>query len=377
MKKFRILSLLILGAFFTACDDEVVEINSTEEFETYLAEEMTAQDVPALAVLIFEGETIKYEKYLGESDVAANQALAPDDIFLMASVSKMITGTAILQLHENGEFGLDDNINDYLPFAVSVPNQSAPITFRNLLTHTSGIEDGPNSDIFYSYGQDSPLDLKTYMERYLVPGGEYYNAGDNFYDYAPGSQHNYSNMASAFIGVIVEEISGQSFQAYCRENIFEPLSMSNTYWSLDEALQSGKTLVNPYELSGNDFELIQHYTFPDYPNGALRSTARDMMKFASALAQEGTFNSQRILNSETVNEMLQAQIPELEATMGLHIFLMDASNNLWGHDGSEQGVSTEVSFNSTNDTGIIVLSNLQDVDVSDIASEAYKLALKL
>ncbi len=376
MKNIGLIYAIVLISLL-GCDDEPLVINNTEAFDAYLEETLDDQNSPALSVLIFEGETILYEHYLGQSDVENSKALTQNDIFLMASVSKMVTGTALLQLYEDDKFDLDDNINDYLPFDVVIPNQSRPISFRMLLTHTSAIEDGPNAELFYSYGKDSPLELGAYMEAYLVPSGEYYNASDNFYNYAPGSKHDYSNMASALIGVLVEEISNQDFTDYCREHIFQPLNMNDTYWSLDAALESNKTLVNPYEYASGEYEAIEHYTFADYPNGALRSTARDMMKFLSALAQEGTFNNQQLLDTSTVSEMLKSQIPNLDDTMGLHAFMLDADESIWGHNGSEQGVSTEVGFNPSNDIGVIVLSNLQDVDVNGILLEAYQFGLKL
>ena len=215
------------------------------------------------------------------------------------------------------------------------------------------------------------------IEALLVAGGAYYNAADNFYSHAPGSKYEYSNMASALIGVLVEAISGEDFDTYCSKHIFQPLEMSNTYWSLDKVLQSGTTLVKPYDYANGGFEAIQHYTFPDYPNGALRSTARDMMKFLAALSQNGRFNNFQLLNSNTVNQMLTAQIPHLDASIGLHALILDKESNIWGHDGSEQGVSTEVGFNRSNGVGVIILSNLQDVDVSSILLEAYNFGLNL
>ncbi len=372
-----IITTLLLSILISSCGEDTPVINDADAFDAYLEEELTDQNIPALSVLIFEGETIKYEKYLGQSDVANNLALTQDDIFLMASVSKMVTGTALLQLYENGEFDLDDNINDYLPFNITVPNQPNSITFRMLLTHTSALKDGPNAELFYSYGTDSPLALKTYMEKYFVSGEEYYDADDNFYNYAPGSDYNYSNMASALIGVLVAEIANLDFKEYCKLNIFQPLGMSNTYWSLDAALQSNKTLVKPYNYNNGNFEAIQHYTFPDYPNGALRSTAQDMMKILAALSQNGTFNSHQLLKPNTVSEMLSSQIPSIDATMGLHAFLLDDDATIWGHNGSEDGVSTEVGFNTSNKVGVIVLTNLQDADVSEILLAAYNFGLKL
>lgn len=369
-----------LISFLVSCSKSQtnsIEIDPKADFDTFVEAQFVEQEMPGLSVLIFNEEAIQYEKNLGFSNIENNIALSENAIFLMASVSKMITGTAILQLYEQGKFDLDDPINDYLSFAVNVPNHSKAITFRMLLTHTSAIEDGPNAELFYSYGQDSPIGLKEYMQKYLVSNGEYYDAQDNFYDYEPGSQFNYSNIGSALMGVLVTEISGKDFKVYCRDHIFQPLNMNDTYWSLDAALQSGKTLVTPYEYENGTYEAIQHYTFADYPNGGLRSSARDLMKFLSALAQNGIYNDAQILNSGTVQEMLKLQIPSIDSTMGLHIFKMNTSENIWGHDGSEQGVTTDVGFSTSSKIGVLILTNLKDVDTEELFSQAYLLGSKL
>ena len=300
-----------------------------------------------------------------------------NDLFLLASVSKMVTATALLQLYDDGAFQLDDNINDHLPFSVSVPNENAPITFRMLLTHTSGIADGPALDGQYYYGEDSPVALDFFLENYLVPGGQFYSASENFHTFTPGTQHEYSNEGSALIAVLVEQIANQDFNAYCKQHIFQPLGMNSTFWRLDESLQSNNTIVRPYDLSGNQLEPIQHYTFTDYPNGGLRSTARDMHRFLSAFVQDGMSNDQQLLKAATVNSMLSPQIADIDDEVGLHAFVMNKSKNLWGHDGGEQGVSTIVAFNKETKVGAIVFSNQGDADLDEILVEAYKLGLKL
>ena len=133
------------------------------------------------------------EDYFGTSQVQQNVALADDHLFLLASISKVVTATALLQLYEDGLFDLDDKINDHLSFNVSIPNHSTDITFRMLLTHTSGIADGSALDGQYYYGEDSPIVLGDFLENYLSPNGNLYNANENFHDFAPGSQHEYSN----------------------------------------------------------------------------------------------------------------------------------------------------------------------------------------
>ena len=176
-----------------------------------------------------------------------------------------------------------DPINDYLDFGVSVPGYSESISFKMLLTHTSGIADGSALDDQYYYGEDSPVSLDYFLRNYLVPGGEYYNASENFHDFEPGTSHEYSNEGSALIAVLVEQITGVSFVTYCRENIFNPLDMSNTFWRLGNATG---TIVQPYDYVSGSNKEIQHYTFTDYPNGGLRSTAKDLHKFLIELSSD-------------------------------------------------------------------------------------------
>ncbi|MFK8058308.1 MAG: serine hydrolase domain-containing protein [Saprospiraceae bacterium] len=357
-----------------SCGDEEIEINNDSDFEEFLADEMDAQNIPAMSVLIFKDDSVLHEEYLGQSNIEQEAALKSNDLFLMASVSKVVTATALLQLHEDGLFELDDNINDYLSFDVNVPNQSTSITFRMLLTHTSGIADGSALDDQYYYGEDSPVALSDFLENYLAPGGDFYNATDNFHAFAPGSQHEYSNVGNALIGVLVEQISGLGFNAYCKQNIFSPLGMTNTFWRLDEI--SG-TIVTPYNYANRSYEAIDQYTFTDYPNGGLRSTASDMLKFFSAFTQGGQSNNVELLSSETVDEMLTPQIPAIDSEVGLHLFVMDAQNSLWGHDGGEQGVATIVGFNLDTKVGAIVLTNQGDAELEEVLAEAYKFGLTL
>ena len=184
-----------------------------------------------LSISIVKGQNIVWEKYLGYSNVNQNILVNENTIFMLASVSKTITATALMQLFENGFFSLDDNINTYLPFNINHPNYLTPITFKMLLTHTSGINDTWN--VMPYYNGDSNLELSYYLEQYFSPEGEFYNSNLNFIDSMPGTFYNYSNISS-IDRFIIEEISDQQFNDYCFMNIFEPLSMDNTYWFLSE-----------------------------------------------------------------------------------------------------------------------------------------------
>lgn len=376
MKKTLLLALL-LAVSAIGCQKDELDIENVSDLNAYLADEMDFQRIPALTALLFNNQGIVHEVVYGYPEVTNSAGLNPNDLFLLASVSKVVTAVALLQLYDDGHFELDDPINPHLPFNVAVPGYNTPITFRMLLTHTSGIADGDALDAQYFYGEDSPNALTPFLQSYLVPGGQYYNADQNFYNFEPGTQHEYSNVGCALIGALVESISGQNFNTYCKQNIFQPLGMNDTYWRLDEAQQSGNRLVMPYDYTNGGYQAIGHYTFTDYPNGGLRSTARDLHRLLDMLASGGTYNGNEVLSPQTVSAMLTPQIPQLDNTMGLHVFLMNANNNLWGHDGGEQGVATIMAFNPSNGAGAIILTNQGDADLDEMLVECYKLALKL
>lgn len=366
--------LVIVGQIlFIGCRKDKVSIENAEDFESYIGEEMESQSVPAMAVLIFKEGEVLYENYFGKSNIDQNLALQEDHLFLLASISKTITASALLKLYDLGLFDLDDNINDYLPFNVNIPNSSVNVTFRMLLTHTSAIADGPIMDSHYYFGEDSPIALEFFMQNYFTPGGEYYDQNENFLNFDPGEDHEYSNIGSALIGVLVEQISGQDFNTYCKENIFNPLGMSNTFWRLDEISQ---TIVTPYNYDGG-YIALQNYTFTDYPNGGLRSNTQDMFRFLSMLAQKGTFNNEAILKASTIEQMTIPQIPDLAGDMGLHLFSFGTDPQLWGHDGGEEGTSTIMAFHKSTRVGAIILSNMSDVNLDEILKQSYNFGLKL
>ena len=357
------------------------ETNADQKaFNDFVISQMVSKKIPALGAIVFQGDKILHEGYYGKSSIEKNLALANDHLFLIASISKTVTGVALLRLYEEGKFGLDDSINDYLSFNVKNPNSSIPITFRMLLTHSSSILDGDNLYGNKTFNGDTPLALQPFMESYLKTGGSRYDSEANFSEEAPGTEFNYSNAGTALIGVLVEEISGKSFTEYTQTNIFTPLGMTNSSWKLGNITG---TIVQPYELQDGEAVKIENYTFPDYPNGGLRTTPREMSKFVAAIANGGTFNGYQLLKSSTVAEMLKKQIPNVDETMGLHMFLQDANLGLWGHNGGEDGTTTEMAFDPVTKIGVLIFTNVSAEDenvgdaIDDALIEIYKKGFEL
>lgn len=348
--------------------------NSIADFEAYLEEEIAVQEIPALSVLVFKGEHVLYERCWGVAQIQENTPLTKEHPFLLASISKVVTATALLQLHEDGKFALDDPINDYLPFRVDIPGWNEVVTFEMLLTHRASIDDGAALNTQYYDGEDSPIALKDFLQAYFTPNGTHYDAIDNFYAQRPGSTFRYTNTGSALIGLLVEEISGMNFNSYCKQHIFNPLSMNHTAWRLDEI---AGTIVEPCELENGKIQAYPHYTFTDYPNGGLRSTAADLHQLLKAFTQDGTVNGYELLKATTIQEMASTKVNTSEGDLGWQLFEMNAEYKLWGHDGSEKGSSTIMAFNATTKVGAIILTNQGNVELDELLVEAYLLGLDL
>jgi CubicO group peptidase (beta-lactamase class C family)/monoamine oxidase len=358
-------------------DDELSESPDTyessdenEAFTKILTEAMEEQDMPALSVLIFNGEEVLFEETLGYSNLETQTELDSDDLFLIASISKTATATALMTLYDEGELLLSDPINDYLPFEVNHPDYETAITIEMLLTHTSGIADGPSMDDQYFVGQDSTLPLLDFMEEYFNPEGLYYDYWDNFQDFEPGTENEYSNIGSALLAVLVEEVGGQDFNDYSKEKVFGPLGMESTYWMLEEIPRTTQ-IVTLYPGDAGERAAVEHYTFTDFPNGGLRTTAQDLHKFMLS------YQNATLLKESTIIQMFTPQIPNLDHTMGLHWFLMNEAYGLWGHDGGEEGVSTNMAFNPENGVGVVILSNASDLDLDEILEQAYEYGASL
>jgi CubicO group peptidase (beta-lactamase class C family) len=339
------------------------------ECRTPLAEELHALNVPGLAVSIVKQGRLVCASAAGMANFEAHVPVTPDTLFLVASVSKTVTATALMQLLEKGRIGLDDDINDYLPFDVHVPaSPDVPVTVRHLLTHTASIADndvyvncagwcnyGSSPIDFVTRGKDSPIPLGRLVREYLTPGGEYYDEKKNFLSATPGTEGDYSNMGIVVAGYLVEVISGMSFDDYCRKNIFDPLAMQHTSWRLADL--APERVAVPYDKRLAAFSPYGHYGEADYPDGMLRTSVTELAHFLGAFMAGGVYDGRRILEAATVSQMVRSQT-WVDDGQGL-VWYRDYvdGRKIWGHDGSDHGASALMWFDPERAEGIIVMAN--------------------
>lgn len=357
-------SLLILTILFSCKKDPDLTVNSLQELEHKISEEMELQNLTSVSYAVVKNNQLLHSGAKGYAN-EEQAVLATDSTrYLVASVSKTITAVALMQLVDDGLISLDEDINSFLPYSVRNPDYpSTKITFRMLLTHTSSISDDfQNTLNLDCFGSDCSLSLSDFFSEVFTSNGAYYS-DNNYSTKAPGTKEDYSNLASALVGYLVERISETPFDEYCSTHIFNPLNMKKTSWRLSDSPLDELAIPYSSEItSGNP-----HYTFPDYPNGGLRTTALDLSKFLRAIILNGTFEEVEILSEQSAQAMKQLQFGSESQCLSFYYELINDEEYL-GHSGGEKGVTAEMYFNPTTNVGVLAFSNEEDAPLDNIVS---------
>ena len=354
--------------------------NPSVPLDEYITGEMEAEHFPGVATVIVKNGEIVWLKCYGFADIENGIPVTDSTQFLLASMSKLFTGTATMQLKEDGMLQLNNDINEYLPWPLNHPVQSTtPMTIQQLMTHTSSIKDNWSAMSNYYGYPDPTMSLEACMQDYFTVTGGNYNANQNFLSDTPGTVFKYSNMATALNGYITEIVSSTPFDDYCDEHIFEPLCMEKTAWHMAD-LDSNE-VARPYSYSNGTFIANPHYGFADYPDGQLRSSITDLANYMIAFLNGGTLGGTAILSPSSVNEMWTQQIPSIESKQGLNwyrelLYHSGGETLLWGHNGGELGVSTDMYVDPESNIGLCVLSNGGGTNLY-ICDELYDYALSL
>ena len=350
----------------------------------YFRDRMADEHIPGLAVAVLRDRELVWSTGFGWANLAQRIPMTPDTIQNIGSVSKTFAATAVMQLFEAGRFGLDDDVNGHLGFEVVHPAHAGkPITIRQLLSHQSAIADGPAYAQAYACG-DPAMPLEAWLRAYLVPGGQFYDAGRNFHAWAPGEGFSYCNVAYGLLGHLVERQSGMPFADYCRQHIFAPLGMDETSWYLRDIDPAHHAIpyswVSGGEVRGpswgglppsvvgdpdaasrvnGDYAANCLYNHPNFPDGFLRASVHQLARYAQAYLGEGRRGSTQLLRAETIRRMFQVESGDETRVMGLcwNAQRRAGRDLLWGHGGSDPGINANLRLRFEDGVAAIVLMN--------------------
>lgn len=281
---------------------------------------------PGIVTAIARRGKLIHLEAMGVKGINDKRPLEVSDIFRIYSMTKPVTAVAVMQLYEQGKFHLSDPIDKYIPELSNLKLQDGErlrpaknsITIHQLLTHTSGLS--------YGFDPSDPVD-KAYAEAKLWSAKNL----DDFIDrlsklplkFEPGTKWHYS-VANDVLGVLVQRISGQRYDHYLKEHIFDPLSMTDTSFVIEES-KASRFVKNhsydqetgelvPFKQNGDECAALCNYQKVSLFSGGagLVSTISDYLHFAEMLRNGGALNGVRILGVKTVKYMAKVHVPSIE-----------------------------------------------------------------
>jgi CubicO group peptidase (beta-lactamase class C family) len=288
----------------------------------------------------------------GIADIASKTPITEDTGFRIASITKTFTAIAVMQLQEQGLVDLDAPANDYLRAYRLTPADAGfrPATVRHLLTHTSGVPEvlHPWDVLRPDFGESVEIGGPLPSLGELCRSGLPVNA-------EPGTRFIYSDYGFATLGQIVEDVSGQPFDIYLREHIFDPLGMEGT--DLNRSRKVTARLATGYKLGSRGAKAIVDRQWVTPGASSIYSTPRDMARYLSALLGGGSNEHGSVLERETMATMFEPNYqPDVRLPgIGLSFFRFDIGGHLAvEHGGILPGFNSQIF--AAPDEGVAVMA---------------------
>lgn len=340
---YLIPAIIILLIAVTSCANETVPVDYTSLdslIENTALSYIDENNIKGISIGFIDVGNYRTEKGFGNTDAST--------FFPMASVTKVITAAAIMQLVQDGMLELDDKLSDYLPgFDLKKPHPDSPgIKIRDILTHSSGL----SRDIMSLAQGNCPVGENEILE--------YIN---NHPQISPaGYRHLYSNPGFDLLALVIENVSGLPYPVYAKENILEPLNMKSSFF------------YNPPE----DIELTRSYTmfseeaYEEMPinyiaAGGLKSNVTEMLHFAEMLLMQSSKTGKMVLEDTSLDKMFSRQnsgvLLDTDINMGVSVFLEELPPPFTGklvyHGGGAVFTNTMMLLAPDYGIGVVVFCN--------------------
>jgi CubicO group peptidase (beta-lactamase class C family) len=356
--KLRLIFALLPLFLFVSADSQVT-------LEDRIKGYMSLYDCIGVSVVVVKDGSVCYSNCIGYNpdykDSTARKPIKRGDIYWIASVSKTFVATAIMQLREKKKLSLDDDVNKYLDFKVQNPYfPETPITIKMLLSHRSSLNDHKYE---YSFNQINPHTNPDYRLLYNK--------------YQPGSDYHYCNLGYNILGAIIENVSGQRFDDYIKQNILSPLGLIGDFnvsrldpaklvWSYfynkkTKSFEHDHTIYTYFEKEIDNYKL--GYTTPVFsPAGGMKLSADALAQYMIMHMNEGKYNGKRIINRKSESLMRMIQTPETHYALSFRHYNNEAyivikDKELIGQTGGSHGIHSSMIFDPQKKYGFVVICN--------------------
>lgn len=374
MKK-HILILLVSLVVFSCYENSI----NYDQIDSMISNEIEANNIPGAVILIGDEKGINYQKSYGIKNPETKEEFKNDDIFRIASMTKAITSFAVVKLWEKGLIDFDDPIKKYIPefeyveildsfneidSSYTTIKRTKDITIRQLLTHTSGIgydfiDGNPAIKAIYHKKKQDFMDygVLCFCDQDVTIGESIRKLSNVPLHHEPGEKYTYG-IGLDVLGYMIEIVSNKTLDVFFKEEIFDPLEMTDTYFyipeSKSERLVPVQTFNSGLSYNTNIVDNDSWVIFEDkrfnvnYPiegeriffagGCGLSSTVKDYYNFLSIFINEGKFKGKQIIEKTTNDLIYKNQLSdEFNTSIGL-VFGITSKNDKWFNDGKTEGV---------------------------------------
>lgn len=330
------------------------ETKVKEELNNYMKALEEHKNFHGSVLVAKEGKILLNEGY-GYSDFTQNTINKPETRFAIGSVTKQFVALGILKLSEEGLLNVEDNVSKYIPDLT----HGEKITIHHLLTHTSGLKNYTEVPTFLEYDVENKDPMK--MLEIIK---------DIELEFAPGEKFEYSNTNYLALGIIIENISGETFEDYLKD-IVTPLGMKDTGMIYGE--NKGANDATPYvgylEVQEIDDDAVLSQAFAA---GSMYSTVEDLYRWDRAI------KSGQVLNEETLEEMFKDHVAMPGTGSYGYGWMIDNTENRKEiyHGGNTQGFTAYIGRLEDQDLTVIILTNSGHYNTNDLKNDLLSIALK-
>ena len=313
---------------------------------------------PGCVILVAKKGKVIFEKAFGTANLELNVPMKTEMIFRIGSMTKQYTAIAILQLLEQGKISLEDSIQKFIR---DFPPKGYTITIENLLTHTSGIIGYDVLDFKIPNTIRIDFDTKQIID----------SLAKRPLEFAPSSRYNYSNSNYLLLGYIIEQVSGKTYEDYLRENIFNPVGLSNTFYESPTSVIRNR--ASGYAMEGADFQNAGFISMSQvFSAGALLSNVGDLFQWHQALYSYKLVKKETLERAFTPFRLSDGTLSEY----GYGWFIKDwKGKKSIGHGGAidgfrsmevyfpEEDIYVTMLFNSDNNSFLNLTENVADLTI--------------
>jgi CubicO group peptidase (beta-lactamase class C family) len=325
---FRKLSLLMLAVIVTVLFTTTISTAQTinvervvTELEPEIQRTLLAGNIPSCSVALISGDRVIWSNAYGYSNLWARTPATPSTVYLIGSTFKAMSTVALLQQMEKGKFKLDDRVNDYLTdFKIQGEDPQHPVTFRHLLTHTSGLP--ADFGGFPVWGDTVPPSLDEYLSKSLKVTGP------------PMTKVVYSNMAYTLVGYLVQKFSGVPYKQYIQENIFKPLEMDSTAFEPRPDMEERLSIPYAFTPDTHVQTAVVRVKASVWPAGIVYGTVLNQANWLITNLNNGVFKDKHVISEQTMQQMFTRQYDQFKGPV----------EGIWGNDTAGFGLTwwTEV-----------------------------------